>query len=180
MAARVPRSLLDVPSWDGDGALRMVVESPAGSRVKLTYDPDLGAFVLGRPLPLGIVYPFDWGFVPGTRAADGDPVDALLLLDAPTFPGVIVSVRALAVLEVEQDDRRGGRERNDRLIVAAAEARRPRSRIARAEREELEHFFTAVTTFQDKNLAILGWGSAAAAERLVERSQVRPSRRARR
>ena len=59
---------------DDAGALRVIVESPAGSRVKLKYEPDLGAFTVSRPLVLGVVYPFDWGFVPGTHGPDGDPL----------------------------------------------------------------------------------------------------------
>src|SRR5262249_9467406 len=122
--------LLSLPPRDREGTLRVVVESPAGSHVKLKYTRGIG-FVLSRPLVLGVSYPFDWGFVPGTRASDGDPVDALVLLEVPTYPGVVIPCRPLAVLQVTQNAKSGGgrRERNDRLIVEPTVARRPVTRL---------------------------------------------------
>ena len=55
---------------------------------------------MSRPLPAGVTFPFDWGFVPSTEASDGDPLDALLLWDVPSFPGVVVPCRAIGVLQV--------------------------------------------------------------------------------
>ena len=75
-----------LPARDKDGHFRVVVEAPAGSNLKLKYDPDLGVFLVGRPLILGLTYPYDWGFVPGTRAADGDPLNAMVLGDAGLVP----------------------------------------------------------------------------------------------
>jgi inorganic pyrophosphatase len=69
-----------------DGILRMVVETPRGASVKLAYEPELGTFVAKRSLALGITYPFDWGFIPGTLAADGEPLDALALQTARLTP----------------------------------------------------------------------------------------------
>jgi Inorganic pyrophosphatase len=71
-----------------DGDLNMVVETPRGSSVKLRYDPKARVFTVSRAVTLGLSYPFDWGFIPGTEAEDGDPVDALALHDNRTFsPG---------------------------------------------------------------------------------------------
>jgi inorganic pyrophosphatase len=152
--------------------VRVVIESPAGSRVKLKYAPDVGAFVLSRPLATGLTYPFDWGFVPGTRAADGDPLDAMVLHDAPTYPGVIVSCRPLAVLEVEQNAKEGGgRQRNDRIIVEPLAVRRRIGRLSRRLKQELETFFLAVTELEGKDLKILAWQGVAAADRLIDRSR---------
>jgi inorganic pyrophosphatase len=168
----VSPSLLALAPRARDGTVRVVIESPAGSRVKLKYAPELGGFVLSRPLVLGVSYPFDWGFVPGTRASDGDPVDAMVLLDVPTYPGVIVPCRPLALLEVEQDAKESGRrERNDRIIVEPLVARRPIGRLSKRLKQELEEFFVSVTLFEGKNLEILGWEGPEAADALIDRSR---------
>jgi inorganic pyrophosphatase len=161
--------LLALAPRDRDGHLRVVVESPRGSRVKLKYDPELRTFRLSRPLVLGATYPFDWGFVPGTRASDGDPVDAAVLVDAGSFPGVVVACHPLALLEVEQNARQGGRERNDRIIAEPVTAVRGSVVLSPRLREEIEAFFVAVTRLEGKDITVLGWGSTHAAEMLVDR-----------
>jgi hypothetical protein len=93
-------NLLRLPARVRDGGIYIVVESPRGSAVKLKYDGDFEAFTLSRPLVEGIVYPCDWGFVPSTCAADGDPLDAMVVWDRSTFPGVVLRCRMLGVLGV--------------------------------------------------------------------------------
>ena len=121
-------------------------------------------------------YPFDWGFIPSTEAADGDPLDALVYWDQTTYPGVVLPCRALGVLKVEQKKSRGrGRERNDRLLVVPtisprAENLQGHQDLSRREREELAHFFSAAVVFADKDLRLLGWEGAEAAERMVEQA----------
>jgi inorganic pyrophosphatase len=159
--------LLRLPARGKDGALHVVVETPAGSRAKLKYSPSLGTFVLSRPLALGVAYPFDWGFIPGTHAPDGDPVDALVLSDVGTFPGVVVCCRAVGVLQVEQNSKHGGRERNDRVVVEPVPTRRPAMPLVDRVKQELEAFFVAATFGEGKALEILGWADAAAADALV-------------
>lgn len=158
--------LMRLPTRDGAGALHVVVETPAGSRVKLKYARELQAFTLSRPLVLGVVYPFDWGFVPSTKAADGDPVDVMIVADVATYPGVVIPCRPLAVLEVEQNAKAGGRERNDRIVAQPVKAHRT-APLSDRMREELEAFFLATATLEDKDLRLLGWGDGAAADALV-------------
>ena len=103
-----------------DGLVVVVVETPRGSGNKVKFDPQLGVYRLDRVLPAGMVFPFDFGFIPRTAAEDGDPLDAMVLLDAPTYPGCVVFARLIGVLEVEQQD--GGKGpwvRNDRLVAVA-------------------------------------------------------------
>jgi inorganic pyrophosphatase len=161
--------LLRLASRDEAGDLRVVVESPQGSRAKLKYEPALGAFAFSRPLPLGLVYPYDWGFVPGTRAPDGDPVDAMVFSDAGTHPGVVVACRPIALLRVEQPAPDGGRERNDRVIVVPVADRRAPADVGSRARVEIETFFRAVAK---KEIEVLGWGTAAEADALIARSRV--------
>jgi inorganic pyrophosphatase len=173
LSIRMASDLLRLAPRDEAGDLRVVVESPRGSRAKLKWDPALGVFTLSRPLPLGFVYPFDWGFVPGTHAADGDPLDAMILSAAGTHPGVVVPCRPLAVLCVEQNAKEGGRQRNDRLIVVPVADEAAPGDVPPRVRTELETFFGAVAKLARKDVAILGWGSVRDAEALVERSRGR-------
>ena len=94
-----------IPQTDGKGRLRAVLKSPQGSRHKLKYDPADGGFSISSTFPAGMSMPFDFGFFPRTKAADGDPLDVLVLLDGPAHPGVTVPVRLLGVIEAEQTDR---------------------------------------------------------------------------
>src|SRR5262249_40606231 len=107
-----------LPTRDQQGALRAVIETPRGSIDKIKYDPDLGVFRLERPLPGGIAYPYDWGFFPSTRAADGDPLDVMVVHDATSHPGLVIPCHPLGVLQVTQKRKVGaGRERNDRIVA---------------------------------------------------------------
>jgi inorganic pyrophosphatase len=169
---------LDELATFSNGSVNVVVESPRGALAKLKYDPDLGAMTLVRPLPHGIVFPFDFGFVPQTRADDGDPLDAVVLLDAPTFPGVVIPTRVVAVLRASQRGSRGRRVRNDRL-VCIADADAGKADIADVDglparfREELEGFFAAAVALEDKELELLGWGGAEEAYAAIDEARVR-------
>jgi hypothetical protein len=82
-----------------------VVETPRGSRVKMEFDPKLGAFTLAKPLFAGLTYPYDWGFIPSTQAEDGDPLDVLIIHDAATYPGLVLRCTPVGVLEIEQSSK---------------------------------------------------------------------------
>src|SRR3954469_8374319 len=73
---------LKIPTWADSGHVHAVVETPRGSRAKLEFDPKFGAFTLAKPLLTGLTYPYDWGFIPSTKAEDGDPLDVLIIHDA--------------------------------------------------------------------------------------------------
>jgi inorganic pyrophosphatase len=112
-------SPLELPTRK-DGLVVVVIETPRGSGNKLKFDEELGTYRLDRVLPAGLAFPFDFGFVPRTAAEDGDPLDAIVLVDAPTFPGCVVLARVIGIVEVEQRDGGAGPwKRNDRLIAVA-------------------------------------------------------------
>lgn len=96
--------------------VRIVVETPKGSRSKYTYDPETESCELTGHLPTGMAFPLDFGFVPSTLAEDGDPIDILVVGDEPIGIGTIVRLRVLGIIEAEQTERDGRVVRNDRLI----------------------------------------------------------------
>jgi inorganic pyrophosphatase len=158
--------------FEEDEIVRMVVETPRGASVKLTYDPDLQAFTVRRALAIGITYPFDWGFIPGTVAEDGDPLDALAIHDNATYPGVILPCRPLGVVEVTQKGKHG-REDNPRLIVMPSWHDRlgeleKASGLPDRLKQEIEQFFVSATFFTGKDPRIEGWRGPKAATKLIE------------
>lgn len=156
-----------------DGSVNVVVETPRGSQAKFKYDPETGAMMLSRPLPAGIVYPYDWGYIPSTHADDGDPLDGMILWDRAGFPGLVVPSRIIGMLRVEQKSARTGeRERNDRLFALPVKA--PRQEEIRSifdlperVRAELEDFFVNVVAFEGKDVRLLGFDGPEEAERTL-------------
>jgi inorganic pyrophosphatase len=154
-------NLTTLSSFDGD-SVRVVVEAPRGCSLKLEYNPENELFTVSRSLPLGMVYPFDWGFIPGTRADDGDPVDAMAIHSSSSFPGVVLPCRLLGMVEIEQKDDGGKKQTNNRLIAMPAwheplkELNDARD-LPASVRHELEQFFVAVTAFTDKKVKVRGW-----------------------
>ena len=102
----MPETAFDrLSSFDPEtGDLNVIVDTPKGNRNKFVYDEELGLFRLGGVLPAGAVFPYDFGFVPGTLGGDGDPMDALILMDEPAFVGCLVECRLIGVIEAEQTE----------------------------------------------------------------------------
>ena len=167
---------MTIPARDKDGWLNVVVETPRGSTAKFKYDERDRVFRLSRPLPSGLCYPYDWGFVPSTRAPDGDALDAIVVWNGSSYPGVIVTARCIGVLRVEQKNlETGARERNDRLLTVPVKARHAEGEGADPRlRAELEQFFTAAVAFEGKEVRLLGWGDSTEADALVRAAAVLP------
>lgn len=149
------------------GVVYAVIETPKGSRHKLDLKPALGVFVLKKVMPAGHSFPFGFGFVPGTRGGDGDPLDVLVLMDDPTWPGVVVEARLLGVLEAEQTERDGRTQRNDRLVAAATVTRhhadlRTLDDVSATVLDEVEQFFRSYNALAGKEVRFLGRGGAGA------------------
>jgi inorganic pyrophosphatase len=172
----------ELPPSPSKDRVHVVVETPRHSIVKLKYEPELGAFALKRALPLGFTYPYDWGFIPGTQAEDGDPLDALVVWEAVSPPGTVLKCRAIGALELSQKDGKDRkRVRNDRVLCVPD--RDPRTGWLRSVndlpervRDELAHFFAVSVWFEKKDIEILGWAGADAAMALVTASTVKRRR----
>jgi inorganic pyrophosphatase len=170
-----------IPAFADEDFFHVVVEAPRGSALKLKYEPRWQVMTISRPLPLGVTFPFDWGFVPSTVAADGDPLDAMLLWDVASYPGVVVECRAIGVLQVDQNRARADpsvRIRNDRVLAIPREARRETGVTDVADlpervRQELEHFTIAATALEGKDARVIGWGAARDGLNLVRDSALK-------
>jgi len=154
--------------------LRVVIETPKGSRNKYKYDPELGSYRLNAVLPEGMVFPYDFGFVPCTKAQDGDPVDVLLLMDVPAYPGVIVESRIVGVIEAEQSED-GETTRNDRIIAVAKDSRihsdvKKPSDLNGTKMHEIERFFANYNEVRGKRFKVLNVKGADAAVKLIKKS----------
>jgi inorganic pyrophosphatase len=158
-----------------EGLVQVIIETPAGSRNKFSFDPDQGIFALKKVLPAGMVFPYDFGFLPQTLAPDGDPIDVLLLMDEPAFPGCAVKARLIGVIEGEQLD---GKEkvRNDRL-VAVAEANHMYANIRKLKDlpekwlTELQDFFVNYHNLEGKKYKLLGCKGETSAMQLIKEAQ---------
>src|SRR3981189_3744383 len=93
---------------------RAIIETPKGCRNKFDYDPDSGLFMLGGSLPEGVMFQFDFGFIPSTLGDAGDPVDVLVLMDAPAYVGCLIETRITGLITAEKTED-GKTESNDRL-----------------------------------------------------------------
>jgi inorganic pyrophosphatase len=166
-------NFINLPSFTEDGDVCVVVETPRGSRAKFDFDPRQKTFTLSKSLLTGLTYPHDWGFVPSTKADDGDPIDIMVVHDAATFPGIVLTCRVIGVLQIKQKSK-GKTERNDRLFAVPKESHSEKaikdvSDLSNPIREELEKFFKATDELEDKKLNIIGWkGPKAAVEAIKE------------
>jgi inorganic pyrophosphatase len=161
-------------AFDDKGYLNVIIETPQDTANKLKWDPKIGLFKLSHVLPAGSVFPFDFGFVPGTKGGDGDPLDVLLLTDQPLPVACLVESRLIGVIEAEQMAE-GKTERNDRLLAVAVESRNDRHlrdlRDLESHRlDEIEHFFIAYNQMRGRVFKPLARRGAKAATALVERS----------
>src|SRR3984885_7256194 len=128
-----------------DAVIQVVIETPKGSRNKYAFDAEQKVFELKKVLPAGMAFPYDFGFIPRTIAEDGDPVDVLVLMDEPAFPGCVLKCRLIGIIEGEQGDKKH-KERNDRVVAVEKENHsfadiKNISNLGRTFLRELEDFF---------------------------------------
>ena len=152
------------------------IEIPAGSRNKYEYDPELGAIALDRRLFTSMTYPADYGFIEGALGEDGDPLDALVLVGDPTFPGCRIRVRPVGVFHMT--DEKGPDEKiicvplGDPLWSAVRDI----EDVPPAFRDEIEHFFQVYKTLEKKKTETRGFGNRAEALRALDAARARTTR----
>lgn len=163
-----------LPPFDGENGrtIQVVIETPKGSRNKYSFDEDLRGFQLKKVLPAGMTFPYDFGFIPSTRAEDGDPVDVLVLMDEAAFAGCILQCRPVGVIEGQQDKKKE-KKRNDR-IVAITEQNHSYAHVKHVHDlgkhfiRELEDFFVNYHELTGKKYKILDVKGPTEAWRRVE------------
>jgi len=152
--------------------LRVVIETPKGSRNKFSFDPSEQIFELKKVLPSGMTFPYDFGFVPSTTADDGDPIDVLVLMDEPAFRGCVLKCRPIGVIEGEQGSKKG-KERNDRIVAIEQDAHsweevRTIDDLGKQFVRELEEFFVNYHELTGKGYRVLGVKGPDQARKLVK------------
>jgi inorganic pyrophosphatase len=151
------------------------VEIPKGSQNKYEFDHETGMLKLDRVLFSPLHYPGDYGFVPDTLAKDGDPLDALVLVTYPTYPGTLIEARPIGMLEMLD----GGAVDDKILCVPVSDIRfadhHDIGDVHEPIRNEIAHFFEVYKHLEGKTVKIGGWKNAAAARKVIQESMQRHS-----
>ena len=153
--------------------LRVVIETPKGNRNKFAFNVDDHVFELKKVLPAGMAFPYDFGFVPSTKAEDGDPVDVLVLMDEPAFPGCVLKCRPIGVIQGEQGDKKKKKVRNDRIIAIEQDAHswadiKTVDDLGKQFVRELEEFFVDYHKLSGDQYRVLALKGPAQALKLVK------------
>nr|WP_199294795.1 inorganic diphosphatase [Leptolyngbya sp. FACHB-60] len=157
-----------IPAQPEPGLINVLVEITGGSKNKYEFDKDLNAFILDRVLFSSVKYPYDYGFVPNTLADDGDPLDGMVLMDEPTFPGCVIAARPIGMLEMID-----GGDRDEKILcVPAADPRytsvKSLDDVAPHRLDEIAEFFRSYKNLEKKVTEILGWQNVDKVAALVE------------
>jgi inorganic pyrophosphatase len=178
--SRVTKGLAD-PSFlkpfdaEDKRMLRVVIETPKGSRNKFAFHAGDHVFELKTVLPAGMTFPYDFGFVPSTTAEDGDAVDVLVLMDEPAFCGCVLVCRPIGVIEGEQgaNKKKKNKERNDRIVAVERDAHswadiKTIDDLGKQFVAELEEFFVDYHRLSGNEYRVLGVKGPGQARRLVK------------
>lgn len=158
-----------IPAQPKPGLINVLIEITAGSKNKYEYDKELQAFALDRVLYSSVQYPYDYGFVPNTLADDGDPLDGMVMMDEPTFPGCVIAARPIGMLEMID-----GGDRDEKILCVPDKDPRyakvqslqdvPPHRL-----QEIAEFFKTYKNLEKKSVEILGWQDVDRVAPLVEK-----------
>ncbi|MGD1913190.1 MAG: inorganic diphosphatase [Rivularia sp. (in: cyanobacteria)] len=151
------------------GLINVLIEITGGSKNKYEYDKDLQAFALDRVLYSSVQYPYDYGFVPNTLADDGDPLDGMVIMDEPTFPGCVIAARPIGMLEMID-----GGDRDEKILCVPDKDPRyvnvkSLQDLAPHKLDEIAEFFRTYKNLEKKVTEILGWQDVDKVAPLVEK-----------
>ena len=153
---------------------QVIIETPRNSRNKYKFNEKTGRIKLSKVMPEGMMFPYDFGFIPDTRADDGDPLDVLVLSDEPMFPGCEVECRLVGVIEAKQKEE-GKETRNDRIVAVAAGSVlyagvKQLSDLEPAVLKQIEEFFTNYQKVRDIEFKVLDRRGPRDAFELVDKT----------
>ena len=150
------------------GLVNLIVEIPAGSRNKYEYFAAAGVMALDRVLHSSVRYPFDYGFIPNTLAEDGAPLDAMVIMEEPTFAGCLIKARPIGVLDMHDSGAYDGKI----LCVPAADPRQKSissiRQIAPNQLEDVAEFFRIYKSMEGRVIDIDGWRDSDAVDELLQ------------
>jgi inorganic pyrophosphatase len=173
--------IINTDSWADkrNKTVNVIIETPKGSRNKYTYQPEKELFILKKVLPEGMSFPYDFGFIPKTKAPDGDPVDIMVLMDEPAFTGCLVEARLIGMIELSSRDVDGKKfTENNRLLGIPVKSRsykqiRTLSDLGKNLLKEIEFFFLTYSQIEEKVIRISGRKSPAQAAKYIEEKLIR-------
>ena len=158
-----------IPAQPKPGLINVLIEITGGSKNKYEFDKDLQAFALDRVLYSSVQYPYDYGFIPNTLADDGDPLDGMVIMDEPTFPGCVIPARPIGMLEMID-----GGDRDEKILCVPDKD--PRYTEVESIKdvephrlEEIAEFFRTYKNLEKKVTEILGWKDVDQVMPLVEK-----------
>ena len=158
-----------IPAQPKPGLINVLIEISGGSKNKYEFDKDINAFALDRVLYSSVQYPYDYGFVPNTLADDGDPLDGMVLMDEPTFPGCVIAARPIGMLEMID-----GGDRDEKILCVPDKDPRytgvkTLDDVASHRLDEIAEFFKTYKNLEKKVTEILGWKGLDEVQPLVEK-----------
>jgi inorganic pyrophosphatase len=161
------------PFDKGSKCWNVIIETPKGSNVKYAIDEKSGLLTVRKAMPEGMVFPFNFGMIPGTRADDGDTIDILVFNEEPLVAGCLLHVKPVGVIKAEQTEGKK-RVRNDRILGQAIPKESPTEleqiKITKKVVSQIEFFFKAYNKAYGRTFKVLGIGDAKEAMHLVNRA----------
>lgn len=158
------------PGSDFPEVINAIIEIPKGSRNKYEYDKDMEAFALDRVLYSSVVYPADYGFIPQTIYDDGDPMDIMVLMEQPTFPGCVIASRPIGIMGMID-----GGDKDYKILAVPVDDPKFKdinniSDVPAHLLDEIEEFFLTYKNLEGKKVEVLGWEDAEVAKKEAIRS----------